>query len=348
MSMDAMKKDPTTMSAKALLIIREQGFASFLLRALRFVQAQVHRSTLSGQKLICRSKMQPKWPAGTPLVSVIIPCYNYGHFLRGAIESVLAQTFQRFEILVVDDGSTDELTRQVLRELSHEKTRVIHQRNQGLAETRNNGAAAAAGKYICFLDPDDFFEPAYLEKTLAILESDETLGCCYSWVRCFGDWDSIWKTEDLDPFFLRMRDTAPAHSVIRKQAWERVRQENGSGFLTKYNGYFEDWVFWIDMLHCGYRGKVIKEPLIRYRVHKNSLSATHRPNYEQMLKVLHEDRQRFFHDRKYRRQLEANLRRRAYVINHRVNLDSAKSDKSAGLLLSPPTRASQSRQPSSP
>ena len=241
-------------------------------------------------------------------------------YIREAIESVLAQTFQRFEILVINDGSTDELTKQVLHELSYEKTKVVHQSNQGLAQTRNNGAEMALGKYICYLDADDLIEPTYLEKTLRILESDESVGSCYSWVRCFGDHESIWKTDDLDPFFLKKRCTSSSHSVIRTDAWEKVKERNGSGFLSKYNGYFEDWVFWIDMVLCGYRGVVIREPLIRYRIHKDSLGATHKPGYERMLKVLHEERREFFRERGTLKRLDKYLNRRILMENCLINL----------------------------
>lgn len=307
---------------KGVNVFKQEGSIHLLQRFGKSFHSRAHRLLRKFQKIRYETQAQPEWSLEKPLVSVIIPCYNYGKFLPGAIESVLNQTYQRFEILVINDGSTDEFTRQVLCDLRYEKTKVIHQENQGLAQTRNNGAAAAAGKYICFLDPDDFFEPTYLEKTLTILEADASLGSCYTWVQCFGDLDSIWQTEDLEPFFLKQYDTAPAQSVIRKKAWESVKGANGSGFLTKYNGFFEDWVFWIDMLCCGYRGQVIKEPLILYRVHQGSLSATHKSGFDKMLKVLHEDRRQFFFDRSYRKQLERKLNRRIYIDNPRINLDS--------------------------
>jgi glycosyltransferase involved in cell wall biosynthesis len=288
-----------------------------------FLERQLHKLYKKMQKIAREKKQQKEWPVEKPLVSVIIPCYNYGKFINGAIESVLAQTFQRFEIIVINDGSTDELTKDVLRNLCYEKTVTIHQENQGLSQARNNGAAMAAGKYICYLDADDFIKPTYLEKTLSVIESDESLGSCYSWVQCFGDVDSVWETEDLDPFFLRQYTTASSHSVIRKEAWERVKEQNGSGFLSKYDGYFEDWVFWIDMVQCGYRGQVIKEPLIRYRVHKGSLGATHKAGFDDMLKILHKDRKDFFYDRSYARELMKKLSKRIYITNNRVNLIGA-------------------------
>lgn len=305
---------------EAIQIRISRGVIIFIKRLIVYLEHQTHRVSKKIKRTQCVSRQQVEWPAGKPLVSVIVPCYNYGIFIEGAIKSVLAQTFQRFEVLVINDGSTDELTRNVLNKLCYEKTKVIHQANQGLAQTRNNGAALAAGKYICYLDADDLIEPTYLEKTLSILESDESLGSCYTWVQCFGDVDSVWETQDLDPFFLRQYTVAPSHSVIRKEAWEKVRKWNRSGFLTKYDGYFEDWVFWIDMVQCGYWGRVVAEPLIRYRVHKASLGATHKPGFEKMLEILKEDRREFFYDRAYIKKLERNLNKRVYIENNRINL----------------------------
>ena len=314
------------------MLVTSDGFASAPSRIGRSAQVRFHMLLRRCQRLRCIKRVQVPWPADKPLISVIIPCFNYGTYLKGAIDSVLAQSFKRLEIIVINDGSTDKLTKQILEALDRPKTRVVHQRNQGLAQTRNNGAALGRGKYICYLDPDDFFEPTYLIKTLEVLESDESIGSCYSWVQCFGDSNCLWKTQDLEPFVLVERDTAPAHSVLRKQAWEAVKKHNGMGFLSKYNGYFEDWVFWIDMLQCGYRGVVIEEPLIRYRVHKKSLSAMHRQGFDKMVQVLHEDRKEFFQNRRYLVELERKLNRRIYTENRHINLSCAESQRDCGEL----------------
>jgi O-antigen biosynthesis protein len=300
-----LPKDITTLFARRL--------GSFLERVAHELSKKVQRPRVE-------RKLQDVWPSNRPLVTVIIPCYNYGEFVRNAIDSVLAQSFKKFELIVLDDGSSDDLTLRVLRDIKCDKTKVLHQTNQGLADTRNNGALVATGKYICYLDADDTLEPTYLEKTVSALELDESLGSCYSWVKCFGESNSVWKTKDLHPFYLRQYTTAPSHSVIRKEAWEKVKSLNGSGFLTKYNGYFEDWVFWIDMVQCGFRGKVIPEPLIRYRVHKGSLGARHRAGFGSMLKILQSDRREFFDSRDYRRKISRIMNKRIFIDNHRVNL----------------------------
>jgi O-antigen biosynthesis protein len=309
-----------TIARRAVNVIKDEGALSFAKRCGLSLEERIHRQLRKHRRIVSQKRRQQPWPEGSPLVTIIIPCYNYGAFIRETIDSVLAQTFQRWEIRIVNDGSTDELTKQVLSELNVPRTSVFHQANQGLAQTRNNGAQMALGKYICFLDADDQIEPTYLEKTLRLLESDESLGSCYSWVQCFGDSTAIWKTEDLDPFFLKKRNTASSHCVIRKESWEKVKATNGAGFLSKYNGYFEDWVFWIDMLQAGYRGVVIKEPLIRYRIHKNSLGATHKPNFAEMLRTLQEDRKEFFFDPSTARRLDGYLNERIFMENSLINL----------------------------
>lgn len=100
-----------------------------------------------------------------PAISVIMPIYNVEPYLRECLDSILAQTFRDFEVLAVDDGSTDS-SGAILDEYAAKDSRVkpIHQANAGAAAARNNGMAQAQGKYLMFLDSDDFFEPDMLEK----------------------------------------------------------------------------------------------------------------------------------------------------------------------------------------
>src|ERR687890_856397 len=93
------------------------------------------------------------------LVSVVIPCYNQAHFLGEAIESVLAQSYPRFEIIVVDDGSTDDTSKVAAR---HPGGRYVYQNNQGVSAARNSGLARSEGEYVVFLDADDRLLPEAL------------------------------------------------------------------------------------------------------------------------------------------------------------------------------------------
>lgn len=104
----------------------------------------------------------------TPLVSIIIPCYNQGHFLRDAIDSALTQTYPHLEILVVDDGSADD-TLEVAR--SYPKVRCISQENQGLSAARNAGLRSSTGSLLVFLDADDRLLPNAIEAGASALNS---------------------------------------------------------------------------------------------------------------------------------------------------------------------------------
>jgi len=109
-----------------------------------------------------------------PLVSVIIPNYNYASYVGKAIDSVLGQTYSNTEIIVVDDGSSDG-SLDVLRQFG-DRIKVIEQKNQGVSMARNNGVAASTGEYVAFLDADDIWLPEKLEKQMRIFDSDTEVG----------------------------------------------------------------------------------------------------------------------------------------------------------------------------
>src|SRR6476660_1471039 len=108
-----------------------------------------------------------------PLVSVIIPVYNGTCYLRAALESVFAQTYRPFEVIVVDDGSLDDSG--VIAQ-SFDDVRYIHQENQGVAAARNNGIEVARGEFLAFLDQDDLWTPEKLKLQMGHLLSDPELG----------------------------------------------------------------------------------------------------------------------------------------------------------------------------
>lgn len=115
-----------------------------------------------------------------PKVSVVIPVYRQAHYLAAAIASLLAQTLQDFEIIVVDDGSPDDVPGALARASADPRIKLVRQENKGLAGARNSGFAAATGDFLSFLDADDTYEPQKLEKQVHLLESSPDLG----WVYC--------------------------------------------------------------------------------------------------------------------------------------------------------------------
>lgn len=108
-----------------------------------------------------------------PIVSVVVPCYNGERFIDQAIESILNQSYQAFQVIVVDDGSTDSSKKVVKKFLSDPRVRLVeHPENRGIAAARNTGIRETASPYIAFLDQDDLWRPDKLEKQVAVLESD--------------------------------------------------------------------------------------------------------------------------------------------------------------------------------
>lgn len=134
-----------------------------------------------------------------PLVSVIIPTYNRAALIAKTIDNVFQQTYRKFELIIVDDGSTDD-TASVLRRYE-DRARIITQRNAGPAVARNNGAKAARGEILAFQDSDDLWKPTKLERQIRLLEMDRSVPCCLC--------DVVMRTVDGKPF------TSFDHSVVR-------------------------------------------------------------------------------------------------------------------------------------
>ncbi|TSC56822.1 MAG: family 2 glycosyl transferase [Parcubacteria group bacterium Gr01-1014_18] len=200
-------------------------------------------------------------------ISVIIACFNYGRFIEEAIESVLESTFQDFEIVVVDDGSTDPETIRVLDALDHPRIRLVRQKNQGLAMARNNGIEASFGEYFLPLDADDKIAPTMLEKFVAVLETRPDVGFVYSWIQFFGDENRVFKTQDADLSILREENICCGCSLVRKEAWREV-----GGYVPGLYGY-EDWNLWITLVENGWLGVSIPEILFYYRRHGKTMLA---------------------------------------------------------------------------
>ena len=215
-----------------------------------------------------------------PKVSVIIPCYNYGHFIEEAVESVLSQTMQDFEIIIVNDGSTDKFTNDLLTNYTKPKTKVIHQNNQGLAMARNNGIAKASGEYILPLDADNKITPTYLEKAVKILDNNPEIGIVYSDAIFFGERKGLWKLPDFKFENLLVCNFIDACSVVRKKVWVAV---GGFDPRMPVPGY-EDWDFWIGAVEAGWEFLKLSEPLFIYRW--RSTSMIHNCNIPENRKLL--------------------------------------------------------------
>ena len=207
----------------------------------------------------------------TPLISVIMPAYNRAALIGGAVDSVLAQTWPNVELIVVDDGSSDN-TVQVLEQYTDRIT-LIRQENAGPSAARNKGLAAANGEYIAFLDSDDYWYPETLATLAAYLLDHPNVDMV-----C-GGWDYIDEQgqviqESVNPkvhetdirvdFFgaLVLGNLFPIHSLLlRQHCFDRA------GFFDPELHAMEDWDLWLRMAAAGCRFRAIEPPLARYRRH---------------------------------------------------------------------------------
>ncbi len=226
-----------------------------------------------------------------PEISIVVSCFNYGHFLDEAIDSALEQTFEDFEILVVDDGSTDPETKSVLADFERPKTRVIRlAENRGAPVARNVGVRASSGRYACALDADDRLHPRYLEKTKALLDEDrdDRLGFVTTWLKKFGTESEVIKPEEYDPLRLAVANSLHATSLFRRQVWEEV-----GGYREHLAGY-EDWNLWLNLVAAGYRWAVVPEVLLDYRRYGASRSRRSLENRVAILGDVIDDNKSFY------------------------------------------------------
>ncbi len=201
-----------------------------------------------------------------PEVSVIIPCYNQGKYLNDAVDSVLAQSYTDFEIIVVNDGSSDEYTNQMLADFKRPKTRVLITDNQGLAAARNNGIAESQGTFILPLDADDRIEPDYMKKAVTLLENDAEVGIVYSKGRLFGAVDTDWDLPDFSLKRMLVDNIIFCSAFFRKSDWLSV-----GGYDTGMVYGWEDYEFWLSLLELGRNVVQIPETLFGYRVASDSM-----------------------------------------------------------------------------
>jgi GT2 family glycosyltransferase/SAM-dependent methyltransferase len=205
----------------------------------------------------------------TPAVSVVIPCFDLGAYLDEAVASVLAQTRDDAEILIVDDGSEDPATKHLLASYRRPRTRIIRTANRGLASARNTGLEEARGRFVSFLDADDLFEPRFLELTIGRLEADDSLAFASCWLTAFGARQFSWQPARCDFPWLLAEDTVCTAAPVRRDALLAI-----GGFDERPGLYgYEDWALAVDLVERGHRGEIVPEPLFRYRIRPGSMSS---------------------------------------------------------------------------
>lgn len=201
-------------------------------------------------------------------ISIIIPYYNGEDYIQETFECIYGQTYQDFEIIVVNDGSDKTILEKLRENKSYKNLQIIHQENQGQSSARNKGVSYAAGKYILFLDCDDIIEKTFLEKTHHILQKNSEIRICYTKGKFFERTDKEWVLQPFNTRDFLIENCIPITALIYKEDFEKA-----GGFDTQLN-YYEDWDFWISLVEKGVKVHKIDEFLFFYRIRNTTNSLT--------------------------------------------------------------------------
>jgi glycosyltransferase involved in cell wall biosynthesis len=213
---------------------------------------------------------------GADEVTAVVPCFNYGRFLREAVDSVRGQEGGAPHVVVVDDGSTDEATRAVLDALAADGVEVVRQANAGPSIARNTGMARAETPLVLCLDADDRLAPGALRRLLDGLGERPEAGFAYGAQRFFGRWDAVWDVPDYDPLRLLDRHLIGPTALMRR---ELVRDTGG---YDPAFAEYEDWEIWVNALAHGWRGVRVPGVVLEHRIHGPSKLGADRRRYRAM------------------------------------------------------------------
>ncbi|TQR12715.1 glycosyltransferase family 2 protein [Psychrobacillus soli] len=205
------------------------------------------------------------------LVSIIMPAYNCEMYIEEAINSVIEQTYQLWELIVIDDESSDK-TVEILEKLSIKDERIqfyINEKNQGVSATRNRGISLANGDWIAFLDSDDMWDKTKLHKQIAHAEirAAEFIFTGSSYINENGiDYQGVFEVPNKVTYKnLRTHNVISCSSVlIKKEFFRNIKMEN--------DDMHEDYAVWLRVLNTGVCAYGINEPLLIYRISRNSKS----------------------------------------------------------------------------
>ena len=215
-------------------------------------------------------------------VSIIIPLYNHSAFVSTTIDSALGQKYKDFEVIVVNDGSTDDSL--AVAKSYGNRIVLLDQENQGPARARNNGVAASCGEFLFPLDSDDWIEPECLAKLVPKME-DKTVAIVSPDIQYFGLLHTRIPTRGLTLEIEMESNQICGNSLIRREAFIQT------GGYNPRAGY-EDWNLWIDILKRGWKVATVPEPLFHYRIKSVSRSTQNGSKHAELcrqIRQLHPD-----------------------------------------------------------
>ena len=192
--------------------------------------------------------------------TIIITSFNKEAFLKEAIESALNQSYDNFELLIIDDGSTDN-SQQVIKEFQDPRITTIFKENEGVIKTRNRAIKEAKGQYIVQLDGDDILGKDFLQKTIPEIENNSTVGIVYCATKLFGAKDKIW---DLGEYSIEKQLTT--NQIVITALFKKDDFLKTNGYNQDFSEGLEDWDFWLSLIELGIEVKQLNDVEFYYRI----------------------------------------------------------------------------------
>lgn len=196
-----------------------------------------------------------------PKVSVIMPCFNDGEYIEASIKSVLGQTFKGIELIIINDGSTDPKTIEILKRISNPQIKILNTENFGPSAARNFGIKHAVGNYILPLDADDKIHPEYIAKCVEQLDNNSNVGIVYCFAELFGEQSGRWDLPEYSFESMLLDNVIFVTSMFRKKDWEDI-----GGFNQNLIHGMEDYDFWLSILEKEREVVQLKEVYFYYRI----------------------------------------------------------------------------------
>lgn len=210
------------------------------------------------------------------LISVIVPCYNQAQYLDEVLQSVLDQTYQEWECIIINDGSSDH-TEEVAKKWVEKDSRCkyVYKENGGLSSARNYGIENTTGIFILPLDADDKIAKDYIALAVQSLQEDISLKVVYSKAEKFGIEEGLWQLPPFSIYDLCRFNMIFCSAVFKRKDWELV-----GGYDVNMIYGLEDWEFWIAILKNGGGVKCLDEVGFYYRIRDNSMARKINQNHK--------------------------------------------------------------------
>ncbi|TGL98129.1 glycosyltransferase [Leptospira barantonii] len=227
-----------------------------------------------------------------PLVSVVIPCYNYGKYIDETIQSIENQTYPNWEVVIVDDGSTDPSTINVLEKYKNiPKFQVCSIPQSGPSAARNFGINVAKGNFILPLDSDDLIHADYLSEAVSAYRKNSNLGIVYCEAKFFGSMKGKWNLPEYKFPEILLDNCIFVSAVFRKSDWYEV-----GGFNANMKNEWEDFDFWLSLIEKGRTVYRIPKVLFYYRIGHASRSSRSLERFLPLYMQLYENHRQLYLD----------------------------------------------------